>query len=825
MQQWMRRFAVLWLCALGAIAHAQEAGTPAPSATAIAPPSTVAPSTVAPSAVAPAPSVVASYDVAAWQALAQRAEAAISAARASDLTLAQLRADLVTWRSTFLALQSANRERIITIERQLAALGAAPADGAAELPEIAQSRADLAARLAQLRAPVLLAAQAHAHADRLIAELDGVLRQRWQDRLTTRGTSPLLPSAWGEAVAGLQDGLRTLANETAAEWANPIRSEAFIKNLPGVLALVVLGLVLIMRGNKASAWAVQKLSGQSMRLRGVLMFLAALGGLALPFFGVTLLAQGLQLSGMFGFRGARIVAAVPDMAVHVIVAYWLSQQLLSAGQARTNPLDMGADQLRRMRRWLMGLAWVLSFGVLVEVVSGSVDISDAGRAAIVFPLWAAGAWVMVQLGRALARVANDATTEASAPERPRPYRFGLAALLGQGLALLGYGALVLGAFGYTQAFELLLYSGTGTLFLLGGVVLVQGFVFDLYSAVTRHGDSASEALVPVLVGFLLSFAALPFLAMIWGARASDLTELWATFREGFRLGDAQISPTNFLTFVAVFTVGYMATRLVQGALRSTVLPKTRLDAGGRNAIVAGVGYLGVFLAALVAITTAGIDLSGLAIVAGALSVGIGFGLQNIVSNFVSGIILLIERPIAEGDWIEVGGQMGYVRDISVRSTRIETFDRSDVIVPNADLVSGAVTNYTRGNTIGRLILPVGVGYGSDTRQVEQILRSVAEAHPLVQQPPSILFMGFGADSLDFEIRAILRDVNSALSVRSDMNHEIAQRFADAGIEIPFAQRDIWIRNPEALAKPQLLRGTDEDDQSDATEAPPEPAKD
>ena len=285
-------------------------------------------------------------------------------------------------------------------------------------------------------------------------------------------------------------------------------------------------------------------------------------------------------------------------------------------------------------------------------------------------------------------------------------------------------------------------------------------------------------------------------AASWGLDTSSISsDIGRLFKE-VKIGELTISPATILTALLFLVLGILTTRALQRWFANRFLPTTNLDVGLRNSITTAIGYVGFIISAMIAFSQAGLDLSNLAIVAGALSLGIGFGLQSIVSNFVSGIILLAERPIKAGDWIAVGGSEGTVKKISVRSTQIETFDRATVIMPNADFISGSVKNFMYGNTIGRFIVNVGVGYDSDPNQVKEILLECAKNHPLVLAYPEsyVIFSDFGASSLDFQLRGYLADCGNGLSVRSDLRFAIFQRLKEEGIEIPFPQQDVYVKN-------------------------------
>ena len=180
----------------------------------------------------------------------------------------------------------------------------------------------------------------------------------------------------------------------------------------------------------------------------------------------------------------------------------------------------------------------------------------------------------------------------------------------------------------------------------------------------------------------------------------------------------------------------------------------------------------------------------------ALGVGIGFGLQSVVNNFVSGLILLFERPVRVGDTVEVGGSWAEIKNIGLRATCIRTFDQADVIIPNADLINNPVTNWTLSSRQVRLIIPVGVAYGSDVPLVMETLTACAKANAMVVDfpAPQVLFQSFGESSLDFELRVWVKDADHRLTVRSELHQEIDRLFREAQIEITFPQRDLHLRS-------------------------------
>jgi potassium efflux system protein len=276
--------------------------------------------------------------------------------------------------------------------------------------------------------------------------------------------------------------------------------------------------------------------------------------------------------------------------------------------------------------------------------------------------------------------------------------------------------------------------------------------------------------------------------------ASIVTKQWS-------LGQYHIALGSIVAFAVALTIGIVAARVLRFILDEGVFPRMTLPRGVPAAVSATVSYLVVTIGFVTALLAAGLKLSEFTFLAGAFGVGIGFGLQNVVNNFVSGLILLYERPIQVGDVLEVGTIRGRVSRIGIRSSTLATFDGAEVIVPNATLIATDVVNWTLSDRLRRVDIHVSVSYGSDPAAVLAVLGRVARAHTgvLAVPEPMALFMGFGESGLNFELRCWTPEYDAWVQVGSEIRAAVFAAFKEAGIEIPFPQRDLHVKSIAAAA--------------------------
>ena len=746
------------------------------------------------------------FDIDAFNALASRAEKAVYGGQTSNEALEKLRMSLSSARSAALEAQSLRTGRSKIISDQIDALGPIPEDPDSEAKDIAELRASLAKQLAVAKAPLIVAEEAFRRANGLISEIDKTIRERSASAFLKLGVSPLSPNTWGSTISDIKKYFGQVRSEVVQSLNNPSSKVIRSNNLPGIIFFAILGLALIFPATK---WVSQNMSVANQRHDAKLKKVSYLAFSCLvfimPLLGICFLIRSLEMLDILGYRGEVLTQAVMAMSVAVVGSYWLAHNLFKETGLTRELLGIaskrlvGAYSVTILMGVALGLYWLINN--LVQVA----DLSETSIAVMEFPLILVGSYGLITFSQRVKMYRARLISE----KRITPISDRLSSLVLMLTLATGLAGPISAAIGYSNIGSKLVFATILTLAVIFALFVIFTLISFLFSEIIIKNQnkniqesSSKGSLFNVFLAFILACCAIPLLALIWGARVVDIQDVWLSLKDGVVLGDTRISISDFITFVIIFSIGYTLTRLLQSALRLSVLPNTKIDTGAQNALVTGVGYVGIFFSALIAITSMGLDLSSLAIVAGALSVGIGFGLQAIVSNFLSGIILLVERPIKVGDWIQVGAYSGYVSKIAVRSTTIDTFDQANVIIPNADFISGTVTNMTHLSKRGRVKVPVGVAYDSDPVFVKEILMDIvsSNANILKSPGPSVFLLGFGPDSIDFEIRGILRDVNSITSTRSDINFEILRRFAQEGIEIPFGQRDITIKNAAELGK-------------------------
>lgn len=321
-------------------------------------------------------------------------------------------------------------------------------------------------------------------------------------------------------------------------------------------------------------------------------------------------------------------------------------------------------------------------------------------------------------------------------------------------------------------------------------------------------------LAGILINLVVAGVGIPLVLVQLGFQWNEVRSGFYQLMTGFQIGNITISLMGILTAIVVFILGYLFTRWFQKWLDNSVMARGRVDSGVRNSIRTVVGYIGLVLAGLMAISAAGFNMSNLALVAGGLSLGIGFGLQNIVQNFVSGLILLAERPFKAGDWVEAGTVSGIVKKISVRATEVETFQKQSIIVPNSTLINGNVGNWTHRNKLGRIDISVQGAYhdAADVRRMHALLMDLIKAQPSILKNPEpfVALQAMTESSVDFTLYAHVADITATGGIKNEIRMQIIERFREEGLHLGSTSTSLVLNAPDLE---EIVKVAREDDKA------------
>jgi potassium-dependent mechanosensitive channel len=684
--------------------------------------------------------------------------------------------------------------RLHEIEERFKELGPAPEkDEPPESAEIAKQRQELTASLGEVEGALKQARVLLVHIDQLSERVAQKRHALYARELFARSASALDPFFWGQVFRALPvEFIRATA--LLETWrGEQHEAGGLAASVLVLLALAAATIVVSWRWHsRARALPDSSATAKAWSAMRVFIFftlrtpLACLAGLLL-----------LNELGVLNFRLEQIAQGIVAGVAAACFGHAVARSLFATDRPEARLVQADDATARCFHNHLLWASRILGVVIALQVIHKILFAPLVVTIATNVLFGVATTGLLMHLVLRLDRIkrARGTTLPAAAWAHPLGLLMSVVILLA---VISGYSAFaafvalrVIVAAAVFGALYLLSLS-TQIFFASFGEQSTKGQKLAASLGVSARALALSGTLVSALVRVMLIVLSFVVIIGPWEVSTADLFDTVRNIPFGFKIGDLHLSLNAILAAVAMLVLLLLVTRVMQRWLEKELLPRTRIEPSLQLSIVTIFGYVGAIAAISLALTGLGFDLQKIALIAGALSVGIGFGLQSIVSNFVSGLILLTERPIRVGDTILVKGEEGWVRRVRVRATEIETFDRASVIIPNSELITGVVKNWTRTNTLGRIVVKVAVVYESDPVQVRDVLCELARAHPQVVQspPPGAFLVNLGEKALEFELRCVVADVEKSLTVKSDLHYAILKRFGEANIEIPYPHREI-----------------------------------